>query len=307
MNVFIYYLNPSTPDLSELWKTPLFFHNYASVVFPVSPEASSQTSKQSEEPYHSELHDAQQYKKVLLEKQILSTLEFFNIEDESNITHPVSLKLLALNQLLINNPEIQKKHKEKIFETLLKLGLSLAKNQRPIHESLKIILLNCIDDEKDKQILKQLLKTAEDSTSQENLMLKLLTIAIRGKTIPQTIQILTNLKYETVEPEAQKRVKSTILQTAISINATFEVVQILLEQNADPNFQGIDGSTVLHEVMLKKTPPFEIIKLLLEHGANPTIVNHDEFTPLGNAITNQASEEIIDLLNEYAVRFQGES
>ena len=66
----------------------------------------------------------------------------------------------------------------------------------------------------------------------------------------------------------------------------FEVVQTLLEHNADINLQSTDGETPLYWVFSKsgsREKFTDMVRLLLKHGADPNIGNNDHTTPLHQA------------------------
>jgi ankyrin repeat protein len=63
----------------------------------------------------------------------------------------------------------------------------------------------------------------------------------------------------------------------------FELVQTLLEHNADINLQCAKGRTPLRAAVSHTsiyTVGVDTVQLLLEHGADPNIPDHDQSTPL---------------------------
>jgi ankyrin repeat protein len=77
--------------------------------------------------------------------------------------------------------------------------------------------------------------------------------------------------------------------TALHLGAGFpEVIAVLIAENADLNWQDVDGFTPLHSAVLAKNT--ESLRLLLETGrANPLLKDNNQITPLTMA---RSSKEI---------------
>jgi ankyrin repeat protein len=58
------------------------------------------------------------------------------------------------------------------------------------------------------------------------------------------------------------------------------VVQIILENGADPNYRGPLGRTALHNAAKRGQDEEEVVRLLLEKGANIRAADQDNKTPL---------------------------
>jgi len=60
----------------------------------------------------------------------------------------------------------------------------------------------------------------------------------------------------------------TLLFKAVALNK-YEIVEYLLDSNADPDRQNIYGETPLHQAV--ENGNYKIINILLEKGANPNV------------------------------------
>ena len=83
-------------------------------------------------------------------------------------------------------------------------------------------------------------------------------------------------------------------------NGHTEIVQLLLQNNADPNIQDNNGDTPLH--FSSENDHTETVQLLLQNNADPNIQNNDDDTPLHIACEGDLTEpendhiEIVKLL-----------
>ena len=80
------------------------------------------------------------------------------------------------------------------------------------------------------------------------------------------------------------------------IVSSFEIMELLLENGADPNIQNKSGYTVLMIASIKKKP-LKIIKLLIENGANPDLKNKDGKTAFDLASTDECKNLIKSYMN----------
>nr|WP_323135636.1 ankyrin repeat domain-containing protein [Rickettsia hoogstraalii] len=82
-----------------------------------------------------------------------------------------------------------------------------------------------------------------------------------------------------------------MLQSAINNysieNNNIEIIELLLKNKADPNFQDNDGWTFLYSSVFNKV---EVAKLLIKYGADINVESDNNFTPLDNAIAGQQKE-----------------
>ncbi len=86
----------------------------------------------------------------------------------------------------------------------------------------------------------------------------------------------------------------------------YEVIKLLLENDADPNIEDNLGVPPLSYVFLKQTKNTEdIVKLLLQHGADPTLGRTPQHTPLYYAKFTHAPHPQIELLEAAAANIYG--
>lgn len=85
-----------------------------------------------------------------------------------------------------------------------------------------------------------------------------------------------------------------------------DVVQLLLENGANPNICDNLGVSPLAYVFLKKLPNTEkIIELLLQFGADPSLGKTPKHTPFYYAHITQAESAWIDMLQEANIKLHG--
>ena len=85
-----------------------------------------------------------------------------------------------------------------------------------------------------------------------------------------------------------------------------DVVQMLLENGADPNICDNLGVSPLAYTFLKKLPNTKrIIELLLQFGADPSLGKTPKHTPFYYAHVTQAEPEWVDMLQEANARLHG--
>lgn len=95
---------------------------------------------------------------------------------------------------------------------------------------------------------------------------------------------------------------SALERACFSLRA--KVVQVLLENGADPNAQNARGQTSLEMALMvgcydiKKSRP--IIKMLLDAGADMNISNKEGRTPLQKALQANCSREIVTIFKNYS-------
>ena len=70
------------------------------------------------------------------------------------------------------------------------------------------------------------------------------------------------------------------------LEGELEIVECLLQHNADPSLQDIEGWTPLH--IAAATHNYELTVRLLSMGADPCLVNHDEETASEITVTMQS-------------------
>lgn len=80
----------------------------------------------------------------------------------------------------------------------------------------------------------------------------------------------------------QKKNGETALHDAVR-QEYFEIVDLLLSRNADPNIEDNMGRFSLHHAAQNKIEDTRIIKALIAHGANVNGVDSDRLTPLHRA------------------------
>ncbi|KAJ5066714.1 molting protein mlt-4 [Anaeramoeba ignava] len=89
----------------------------------------------------------------------------------------------------------------------------------------------------------------------------------------------------------------SILHFACAHNASFKIIQLLLESGLDKFIQEKNGQTPLH-LACSNCVSLEIIDILLKSGANSVINFHDFITPLIYSIEANQSIEILRILLE---------
>lgn len=93
--------------------------------------------------------------------------------------------------------------------------------------------------------------------------------------------------------------KNNCDQTALCWTAqsgTVAVVRLLLQNNADVNWQDKNGCTALHRASTRGCK--EMVQLLLENGADANLNNKDRWTPLHGACVRGQPEIIRHLLGK---------
>ena len=80
-------------------------------------------------------------------------------------------------------------------------------------------------------------------------------------------------------------------------NARLELVQLLLERHADPNYRDSSSRSALHEVANSRPEPkgLEVARLLLKHGAKVDLKDNRGSTPLIDA-AEYGNYEMVQLL-----------
>ena len=86
--------------------------------------------------------------------------------------------------------------------------------------------------------------------------------------------------------------EGTALMAAV-VRGKTDLVQLLLENGANPNLTNLQGTTALMYATQFKN--VELVKLLLQHKADKTLVNKDQKTAFEIAVFSN-NEEIINLL-----------
>ncbi len=85
-----------------------------------------------------------------------------------------------------------------------------------------------------------------------------------------------------------------------------DIVQLLLENGANPNISDNLGVYPLAYVFLKKVPDTpKIIKLLLEFGADPSLGKTFKHTPFYYAKVTQAEQTWVEMLQEANIKLHG--
>lgn len=109
-------------------------------------------------------------------------------------------------------------------------------------------------------------KVEETTQKQSEKMTEMMTFVKEGK--------IEDVKRELANgfPINSKVAVSTLL-TGATLQQNVEMVNFLLENNADPNLQNSLGDTAL--IYAGKKGNMDIIKLLLEHGADSNITNNN--------------------------------
>ncbi|AXK60896.1 ankyrin repeat domain-containing protein [Candidatus Chromulinivorax destructor] len=111
----------------------------------------------------------------------------------------------------------------------------------------------------------------------------------RGTFMRNIIPLWVNVKKNHDKP---------ILHQAISCN-NIEMIQFLLDLQADINIQDKRGNTPVHRAVINNNK--SVIALLLEKGADVNIANNKKITPLHSAVKHSKSSVIVEsLLNKNA-------
>ncbi len=84
----------------------------------------------------------------------------------------------------------------------------------------------------------------------------------------------------------------TALDLAVIHNSP-EIVEILLENGANPNIKDKNGYTPLHRAVIRYS--YKIVYLLLKYGADPNIKDKHGYTPLHRAVIEQ-DPKLVELL-----------
>ncbi len=101
-------------------------------------------------------------------------------------------------------------------------------------------------------------------------------------TSPETINIQTNRGCTALQWASQYDIK--------------EIVELLLEHNADPNLQNKFGDTALHAASYHGT---EIVELLLKHNADPNLQNYYYGETALHDASFYSNTGVVELLLEY--------
>jgi len=107
------------------------------------------------------------------------------------------------------------------------------------------------------------------------------------------------LRLNGAHPHVQGRENTTPLHSAVNYHRYLEVVQKLIEYNADTNAENVYGSTPFHWASRGRcSKNSSVLRLLLEHGADVNARSKNGWTPLHEASYNGALE-VVSLLLEH--------
>lgn len=87
----------------------------------------------------------------------------------------------------------------------------------------------------------------------------------------------------------------TVLYFAISINASTEVVQELIEAGANSNTHGPDGRSPLH--IASRRGDISLVRLLLRYGSDANVKSSLGLTPIFEAVESRNSQVVNELLS----------
>lgn len=79
-------------------------------------------------------------------------------------------------------------------------------------------------------------------------------------------------------------------------NTTYDQIELMLKNGADPNWPDLNNNSPLHHAAWKKS--FDITSLLLRHGAKPNNINRDKSTPL-HVAARLGERDIVNILLKY--------
>lgn len=84
------------------------------------------------------------------------------------------------------------------------------------------------------------------------------------------------------DPNLKDIIGYTALMRACIVSSNIEIIKLLLEYGADPNLKNNDGWTALMMAcrFLDKYSSYETVKVLLEYGADPNLKNNNDHTAL---------------------------
>lgn len=119
---------------------------------------------------------------------------------------------------------------------------------------------------------------------------------------------LTQLKKMAQElPDINRQDSAGMTYLAVAVRQyKADVVQMLLENGADPNIGDNLGVYPLAYAFLKQMPDTEnIIRLLLEFGADPSLGKTPKHTPFYYAKVTQADSAWEDMLQESNIKLHG--
>ena len=109
------------------------------------------------------------------------------------------------------------------------------------------------------------------------------------------LELCACVHYRSTEKEMESN-EMNIVTTALYIasrNGHYQVVELLLKQKANPNFQSNNGVTILH--IASQNGHYQVVKLLLKEQANPNIKEKEDCTALMIASQN-GHYQVVELL-----------
>lgn len=108
-------------------------------------------------------------------------------------------------------------------------------------------------------------------------------------------------------PDINRQDKAGMTYLAVAVRQyKADIVQLLLENGADPNIADNLDVYPLACVFLKKVPDTEkIIRILLEFGADPSLGKTPKHTPFYYAKVTQADPAWEELLQEATIKLHG--
>jgi len=181
-----------------------------------------------------------------------------------------------------------------IFSLLLGLNL-YSKNYTPIQRM--IVNKNFQNDEK-ASFIGAMLKQKKNK-DEINFVDKHGYTALDLAVIHNSPEIVEILLENGANPNIKDKNGYTPLHRAI-IRYSDKIVYLLLKYKADPNIKDKHGYTPLHRAVIEQAP--KLVKLLLEHGADPNIKDSHGFTPLERAFMFEDKDmayQIGELLLKY--------
>ncbi|MBR0423416.1 MAG: ankyrin repeat domain-containing protein, partial [Clostridia bacterium] len=157
-------------------------------------------------------------------------------------------------------------------------------------------MIYILTDQELKQIAKDFAKNKEAAKKAANIvpLKKQLTKALEStnlKTVQQIIENNPNFVNAKLPPYGQ-----TPLHYAVD-NRRWEIIDLLLQHNANPNIQNNDNKTPLH--IATEYADQKMVELLLQHGADPNIQNNNNDTPLHFAARQTRYLKIMNLLLQH--------
>ncbi len=153
-------------------------------------------------------------------------------------------------------------------------------------------------------VIKLLLKVGADPNGQGYKgQTPLHRVAIMGHDV--VIRLLLNAEADIEAKEDRADMVATALQSACMFHGNMGAKKLLLETNADVNYQEVNGKTALHWGV--GYDQVEVPKLLLEAGADVTIRDADGKTVLHFAVAGMESPQINKLLLKYGADINAKS